>query len=169
MFLLPAITLFSLAAGAARRRATMLALSSLSKSSRFVGIMYAAVIFFTDGDLSACCDAVTGSTCVSLDLVRRQTSRSSATRSSACRRATTRRGRSSLSSIVGSDRGVGLDPRAARARRRGRRVSAGSIVARRSPVEVVRPGHRPERRHASRCRPASPACSARTAPASRRS
>ena len=30
---------------------TMLALSSLSKSSRFVGIMYAGVMFFTDADL----------------------------------------------------------------------------------------------------------------------
>jgi ABC-2 type transport system permease protein len=46
MFLLPAITLFSLLQVLVAS-STMLALSSMSKSSRFVGIMYAGLIFFT--------------------------------------------------------------------------------------------------------------------------
>jgi ABC-2 type transport system permease protein len=45
-YLLPAITLFSLAQ-VLLASTTMLALSSLSKSSRFVGIMYAGLMFFT--------------------------------------------------------------------------------------------------------------------------
>ncbi len=46
LYLLPAITLFSLAQ-VLLASSTMLALSSLSKSSRFVGVMYAGLIFFT--------------------------------------------------------------------------------------------------------------------------
>ena len=46
IFLLPAITLFSLLQVLVAAM-TMLALSSMSKSSRFVGIMYAGLIFFT--------------------------------------------------------------------------------------------------------------------------
>jgi ABC-2 type transport system permease protein len=46
IFLLPAITLFSLLQ-VLLASMTMLALSSLSKSSRFVGIMYAGLMFFT--------------------------------------------------------------------------------------------------------------------------
>jgi ABC-2 type transport system permease protein len=46
MFLFPAITLFSLLQVFTSAFA-MLALSSMSKSSRFVGIMYAGIIFFT--------------------------------------------------------------------------------------------------------------------------
>ncbi len=46
LFLLPAITLFSLIQ-VLLASSTMLALSSLSKSSRFVGVMYAGLIFFT--------------------------------------------------------------------------------------------------------------------------
>jgi ABC-2 type transport system permease protein len=46
LFLLPAITLFSLLQVLVSTM-TMLALSSMSKSSRFVGIMYAGLIFFT--------------------------------------------------------------------------------------------------------------------------
>jgi ABC-2 type transport system permease protein len=45
-FLLPAITLFALLQVLVSAM-TMLALSSMSKSSRFVGIMYAGLIFFT--------------------------------------------------------------------------------------------------------------------------
>jgi ABC-2 type transport system permease protein len=45
-FLFPAITLFAFIE-VALASATMLALSSLSKSSRYVAILYAAVIFFT--------------------------------------------------------------------------------------------------------------------------
>lgn len=45
-YLLPAITLFSLAQ-VLLASTTMLALSSLSKSARFVGIMYAGLMFFT--------------------------------------------------------------------------------------------------------------------------
>jgi ABC-2 type transport system permease protein len=46
IFLLPAITLFSLLQVLVAAT-TMLALSSTSKSSRFVGVMYAGLIFFT--------------------------------------------------------------------------------------------------------------------------
>lgn len=46
IFLFPAITVFS-ALEVVLVSATMLALSSLSKSSRYVGILYAAVIFFS--------------------------------------------------------------------------------------------------------------------------
>ena len=46
LYLLPAITLFSLAQ-VLLASTTMLALSSLSKSSRFVGVMYAGLFFFT--------------------------------------------------------------------------------------------------------------------------
>jgi ABC-2 type transport system permease protein len=46
LFLLPAITLFSLLQVLVSAM-TMLALSSMSKSSRFVGIMFAGLIFFT--------------------------------------------------------------------------------------------------------------------------
>ncbi len=46
LYLLPAITLFS-TAQVLLASSTMLALSSLSKSSRFVGVMYAGLIFFT--------------------------------------------------------------------------------------------------------------------------
>jgi ABC-2 type transport system permease protein len=46
LFLFPAITVFSILQVVVIA-VTMLALSSLSKSSRFVGIMFAAVVFFT--------------------------------------------------------------------------------------------------------------------------
>ena len=46
LYLLPAITLYSLAE-VLLASSTMLALSSLSKSSRFVGVLYAGLIFFT--------------------------------------------------------------------------------------------------------------------------
>lgn len=46
LYLLPAITLFSLAQ-VLLASTTMLALSSLSKSSRFVAVMYAGLFFFT--------------------------------------------------------------------------------------------------------------------------
>jgi ABC-2 type transport system permease protein len=46
-FLLPAITVYSFLQ-ITTATATMLALSSVSKSARFVGIMYAGVVFFTD-------------------------------------------------------------------------------------------------------------------------
>jgi ABC-2 type transport system permease protein len=46
LFLFPAITLFSLLQ-VLLAATTMLALSSMSKSSRFVGIMYAGLMFFT--------------------------------------------------------------------------------------------------------------------------
>jgi ABC-2 type transport system permease protein len=46
-FLLPAITVYSFVQVTVAT-ATMLALSSMSKSARFVGIMYAGVVFFTD-------------------------------------------------------------------------------------------------------------------------
>ena len=46
LYLLPAITLFALAQ-VLLASTTMLALSSLSKSSRFVAVMYAGLFFFT--------------------------------------------------------------------------------------------------------------------------
>jgi len=58
-YLLPAITLFSLAQ-VLLFSTTMLALSSLSKSSRFVGVMYAGLIFFTAA-LSQALRGITGS------------------------------------------------------------------------------------------------------------
>ncbi|HEV8319169.1 MAG TPA: ABC transporter permease subunit [Vicinamibacterales bacterium] len=74
LFLFPAITLFSLiqvfVAGF-----SVLALSSLSKSSRFVGVMYAGIIFFTTGMYHAF-RAMTGSSSlawisppISLDII----------------------------------------------------------------------------------------------------
>ena len=57
IFLIPAITLFSLVQ-VLLASMTMLALSSMSKSSRFVGIMYAGLMFFT----SALFNAVRGIT-----------------------------------------------------------------------------------------------------------
>lgn len=59
LFLFPAITLFSLLQ-VLTAAMTMLALSSTSKSSRFVGIMYAGLIFFTAA-LSAALRGITGS------------------------------------------------------------------------------------------------------------
>lgn len=52
LYLLPAITLFSLIQ-ILLAAMTMLALSSMSTSSRFVGIMYAGVMFFTSALFSA--------------------------------------------------------------------------------------------------------------------
>jgi ABC-2 type transport system permease protein len=52
IFLVPAITLFSLLQVLVAS-VTMLALSSMSKSSRFVGIMYAGLIFFTSALFNA--------------------------------------------------------------------------------------------------------------------
>ena len=62
-YLFPAITVFSLVE-AVLVSAAMLALSSLSTSSRFVGILYAALIFFTDA-LFAVSRIVTGGTSLS--------------------------------------------------------------------------------------------------------
>jgi ABC-2 type transport system permease protein len=59
-YLVPAITLFSLTQ-VVLASSTMLALSSLSKSSRFVGVMYAGLIFFT-GALFQALRGITGST-----------------------------------------------------------------------------------------------------------
>jgi ABC-2 type transport system permease protein len=52
LFVVPAITLFSLLQVLVASM-TMLALSSLSKSSRFVGVMYAGLIFFTSALFNA--------------------------------------------------------------------------------------------------------------------
>lgn len=52
LYLLPAITLFALIQ-ILLAATTMLALSSMSKSSRFVGIMYAGVMFFTSALFNA--------------------------------------------------------------------------------------------------------------------
>ena len=60
LYLLPAITLFSLAQ-VLLASTTMLALSSLSKSARYVGILYAGILFFTAAIYGAML-AITGST-----------------------------------------------------------------------------------------------------------
>jgi hypothetical protein len=61
--LLPAVTLLSfLEAGTVA--AAMLALSSLSNNSRFVGILFAAVVFFTDA-VYGVLRVVTGNTAIS--------------------------------------------------------------------------------------------------------
>ena len=52
LFLLPAITLFALTQ-VLLASMSMLALSSMSKSSRFVGVMYAGLIFFTSALFNA--------------------------------------------------------------------------------------------------------------------
>jgi ABC-2 type transport system permease protein len=52
IFLVPAITLFSLLQVVVAST-TMLALSSMSKSARFVGVMYAGLIFFTSALFNA--------------------------------------------------------------------------------------------------------------------
>ena len=70
----------------------MLALSSLSKSSRYVGILYAALIFFTQA-IYGVLYAVTAQHGAVVDLVAGQPRRRSATSSSGCRCGTTRRGR----------------------------------------------------------------------------
>jgi len=60
LFLLPAVTLFSLLQ-VLLAACTMLALSSLSRSSRFVAIMYTGVMFFTSA-LSSTVGSMTGRT-----------------------------------------------------------------------------------------------------------
>jgi ABC-2 type transport system permease protein len=60
IYLLPAITLFSLAQ-VLLASTTMLALSSLSKSARFVSVMYAGLFFFTTALFNAL-RGITGST-----------------------------------------------------------------------------------------------------------
>ena len=60
---------------------TMLALSSLSKSSRYVGILYAGIIFFTAAIYGAML-AITGSTHAVVALARREPARRSSTSSS---------------------------------------------------------------------------------------
>ncbi len=59
LFLIPAITLFSLIQ-VLLSAFTMLALSSLSKSRRFVAMMYAGIVFFTAAMYQAL-SAITGS------------------------------------------------------------------------------------------------------------
>jgi ABC-2 type transport system permease protein len=63
LFLFPAITLATLLQ-AVLATFTMLALSSLSKSARYVGILYAGIIFFTAA-IYAAMVAITGSTRIS--------------------------------------------------------------------------------------------------------
>ena len=137
---------------------TMLALSSLSKSSRYVGILYAGIIFFTAAIYGALY-AITGSSSLSWLSLGASLSQVVDVDLPAARRATRRPWQVSLLVIVGLIVAVDLGARAARARRRGGDVSRRTDRHRRARVEVVRPGHRPERRHASTCRPASPACS----------
>ena len=128
---------------------TMLALSSLSKSTRYVAMLYTGVDLLHRGDVTACSRVITGSTRVAWVSITAQPRRSSPTRSSGSRRATRRRCIVSVLVLLGLRRRVDLGARAARPRRGGGLVSDAD-PHRRSPVEVVRPGHRPERRHRQR-------------------
>ena len=105
----------------------MLALSSLSKSSRYVGILYAGIIFFTAAIYGALY-AITGSTSLSwlslgaslaqvVDVIFRLTPRYATP------------WQVSLIVIARPDRAVDLGARAARARRRGGDVSAPIVTA----------------------------------------
>jgi hypothetical protein len=60
LFLLPAITVFSLVQ-VLMSSFSMLALSSLSRSSRFVAVMYAGLVFFSDA-IADVIEAITGGT-----------------------------------------------------------------------------------------------------------
>ena len=70
LYLFPAITLFSFLQ-VVMVSAAMLALSSLSNSSRYVGILYAALMFFTQA-LFSVLRFVTGGSGCRLDVVRSQ-------------------------------------------------------------------------------------------------
>ena len=164
LYLFPAITLFSFVQ-AATVSAAMLALSSLSNSSRFVGIIYAGLIFFSDA-LFGVLRAVTGRIRPVVGVVRQQ--------SRPDRRRDVSRAAALFDALAGvarhdrrARRRLRRHPRTARARCRGHRL----MGDRRRPasVEVVRPGDRPQRRDARRSRRASPVFSGPTAPASRRS
>ena len=90
LFLFPAITLFSFVE-VVMVSAAMLALSSLSNSSRYVGILYAALIFFSQALLRRPAGSSPATrACRGCRFAR--TCGRSATPSSACRCATTRRG-----------------------------------------------------------------------------
>ena len=126
--------------------AAMLALSSLSNSSRYVGILYAALLFFSQA-LFGVLRLVTGSTRLSWISVPVEPRRRSATRSSGCRSRTTRRGRSSLADDRRPGRGVGRScSSGACAASRSSRDGRPADRRRRPSVEVVRPGDRAERR-----------------------
>ena len=153
LFLIPAVVLASLARVIVSSFA-MLALSSLSKSTRYVAILYAGIDLLHGSRCSACSTAVTDSTraaWISLsanlenitDVMFRQTPRYETPVIV------------SVLVLLGPDRGVDFGARAARARCRGGRVSAPDPHGRPS-LEVVRPGHRPERRQRVACRRASP-------------
>ena len=78
--------------GADGRRSAMLALSSLSNSSRYVGILYAALIFFTQAIYGVLLRGHAQHRAV-VDVVAGEPRADRRRRSSACRCATTRRGR----------------------------------------------------------------------------
>ena len=133
LFLFPAITVASFLQ-ALLATFTMLALSSLSKSSRYVGILYAGIIFFTAAIYGAMY-AITGDSSLSwlsvgpsLDAGRRRHLPADAALRHAVAGLAHRRPR--------PDRAVDLGARAARARRGGGHVSA-PIVA--SPVAAATP------------------------------
>ena len=165
LFLIPAITVASFLRVFVSAF-TMLALSSLSKSSRYVAMMYAGSIFFTNAVFGVM-RFVAGSTRVAwisisanldqvTDAIFRRPPRYETPVIVA------------LLVLLGPGGDFDLGARAARARRRGRVVSAADRQGR-GTVEVVRPGHRPEQRHGRACRRALPACWVRTARARARS
>ena len=150
LFLFPAITVFA-CLQVLMATFTMLALSSLSKSSRFVAAMYAGVILFSSA-IQAMFWAMTRSSAASLisptaslnqlgDVIFRVPPRYETP--------------AALSLLVVAAARGRLHPgaRAARPRRGGGGVTlaaapAGApIIAGAAALEVVRPGHRPERRH----------------------
>ena len=127
LFLFPAITVASFLQ-VVLATFTMLALSSLSKSSRYVGILYAGILFFTAAIYGALY-AITGDSSLSwlsLELEPRPGRRRDLP---PARRATRRRGRSRLIVAPRPDRAVDLGARAARPRRGGGHVSAPIVSA----------------------------------------
>ena len=138
LFLFPAITVASLLQ-VLLATFTMLALSSLSKSSRYVAILYAGIIFFTAAIYRRAVrdhrelDAV-------VDVADRRAWRRSSTSSSALKPRYMTPWQVSLIVIVGADRGVDVDSRAPRPRRRGGDVSA-AVTASATATPIVTADH----------------------------
>ena len=181
IYLLPAITLFSLAQ-VLLASTTMLALSSMSKSSRFVAVMYAGLFFFTAALFNAL-RGITGTqrVCVALAdrgaRAARRRDLPARSRATSCRRrwpalavvvliagsivilsaasAAWRSSHDAGDATCGKSLGSGDRSPAS-----GNTAASGPpLVQADAAVEVVRAGQRPERRHRRRFRRASPACS----------
>ena len=160
LFLFPAITVFAVHPGRAGRRRRCWRCRRCRRAAATSASCTPALIFFTPGDLRRALRVVTAQHRAVVDVVLGATSTQVG---DVIFRLPLRYDTPwpvSLLMLVVLIAVSGLGPRAARPRRRGRRVSGGRDRRRRSPVEVVRPGHRPERRHGDRAaghhRPARP-------------